>query len=101
MLRYLTIRDGRSILILGLIFYFVVLLVVCRHSGCELAYQRLGVHHLSPAFADMRFILSAIESERAGYDPYQRIPRDPWHRRMNYPRLWLSPSIIGLQVRHT
>jgi len=101
MLRYLTFRDGRSILVLALIFYFAVLLVLCRQSGCELASQRLGVHHLSPAFADMRFILFAIEGERAGYNPYQRIPLDPWHRRMNYPRLWLSPSIIGLHVRHT
>ena len=100
MLRYLTIRDGRSILILALIFYFVVLLVVCSQAGPR-AWERLGVHHLSPAFADMRFIISAIESERARYDPYQRNPRDPWHRRMNYPRVWLLPSVVGLQLRHT
>ena len=100
MLRYLTIRDGRSILILALIFYFVVLLVVCSQAGPR-AWERLGVHYLSPAFADMRFIMSAIESERAGYDPYHRNPRDPWHRRMNYPRAWLLPSVVGLQVRHT
>jgi Glycosyltransferase family 87 len=101
MLRYLTIRDGRSILILALIFYFVVLLLVCSQAGSRLAWGRLGVHHLSPAFADMRFIMSAIESERAGYDPYQRNPRDPWKRRMNYPRVWLLPSVVGLQLRHT
>jgi hypothetical protein len=49
----------------------------------------------------MRFITCVIESKRDGYDPYRRNPHDPWHRAMNYPRLWLSLSATGLQERHT
>ncbi len=65
------------------------------------AWQRFGVWSLHLAFADTRFILCAIESERAGYDPYRTNPCDPWHRVMNYPRPWLSLSVFGLGERHT
>lgn len=100
-LRHRATQDGRSIIVLALIFYFVALLFVRSQSDSKLAWQRFGVYHLSPAFADMRFILCAIESQRAGYNPYQINPRDPWHRPMNYPRLWLSLGVLGLGEQQT
>lgn len=95
------IRDGRSIIILALILYFAVLLLLRSQAGNLGVWQRLGVYHLRPAFADMRFLLCAIETERAGHDSYQMTECDPWKRVMNYPRLWLSLSVFGLQARHT
>ena len=65
------------------------------------AWQRFGVWSLHLAFADTRTILCAVECKRAGYDPYQRNPCDPWHRKFTYPRPWLSLSVFGLGERHT
>jgi hypothetical protein len=94
-------RDGRSLIILALIFYFAILLLLRTQAGNLDVWQRLGVYHLRPAFADMRFLLCAIETERAGHDSYRMTECDPWGRIMNYPRLWLSLSVLGLQARHT
>jgi hypothetical protein len=95
------IRDGRSIIVLALIVYFSILSVLHLQSGSMHAWQRLGIYHLRPVFADMRFLLCAIETERAGHDSYRMTECDPWHRVMNYPRLWLSLSVFGLGARHT
>jgi hypothetical protein len=75
--------------------------LISRLSDSTQAWQRFGVYHPPQSFADLRFIMSAIESRRDGYDPYRRNPHDLWHRRMNYPRLWMSLSALGLQERHT
>jgi hypothetical protein len=88
-------------IILALILYFAILLLLRTQAGNLDVWQRLGVYHLRPAFADMRFLLCAIETERAGHDSYQMTECDPWKRVMNYPRLWLSLSVFGLQARHT
>src|SRR2546428_2008971 len=77
-LRDRAIRDGRSIIVLALILYMLALVVLRGHSGYSQAWQRLGVYHLRPAFADMRFLLCAIETERAGHDSYQMTECDPW-----------------------
>lgn len=53
-------------------------------------WSALGVHSLSPSFADLRTITAGLESTRLGADPLRQNPRDPWGRTLNYPRLWLS-----------
>lgn len=100
-LRDVAVRDGRSVIVLGLIIYFAFLLLLRAQTGNLAVWQRLGVSHLYPPFADMRFLLCAIETERAGHDSYRMTECDPWGRVMNYPRLWLSLSVFGLRARQT
>jgi len=100
-LRDRAIRDGRSMIILALILYFTILLLLRTQTGNLEVWQRLGVYHLRPSFADMRFLLCAIETERAGHDSYRMTECDPWLRVMNYPRLWLSLSVFPLGARQT
>ncbi len=56
-LRDRAIRDGRSMIILALILYFAILLLLRTQAGNLDVWQRLGVYHLRPSFADMRFLL--------------------------------------------
>ena len=88
-------------IILALILYFAILLLLRTQAGNLDVWQRLGVYHLRPSFADMRFLLCAIETERAGHDSYRMTECDPWRRVMNYPRLWLSLSVFPLGARQT
>ena len=50
----------------------------------------LLVPALSPPFADLRTVQSAIESIAMGYDPQIINPADPWNRSMNYPSIWIG-----------
>ena len=47
-------------------------------------------------FADLRVITAAWDCARTGIDPLITNPCDPFHRAMNYPRIWLQ---IGLALR--
>src|SRR6516165_4101164 len=49
-----------------------------------------------PPFADMRVIQGAVTSTDQGLNPQISNPNDPWHRRLNYPLIWVK---IG-QVLH-
>ncbi len=56
---------------------------------------------MSPHFADLRTITHGAESYMQGLDPMIENPGDPWHRRMNYPRIWQSLYFIGINSAHT
>jgi hypothetical protein len=47
-------------------------------------------------FADLRVITAAWDCARRGLDPLVNNPCDPFHRPMNYPRIWLQ---IGLALQ--
>jgi len=52
-------------------------------------WRKVGVSPLSPPFADLYVIPTAIETLHEGGDPLLANPADPYHRPMNYPRVWL------------
>ncbi|KHD05940.1 hypothetical protein PN36_11500 [Candidatus Thiomargarita nelsonii] len=56
---------------------------------------------MSPSFADLRNLTSGLECYRQGLDPLINNPCDPWDRPMNYPRIWLGLSSLGLDQSHT
>jgi hypothetical protein len=65
------------------------------------AWARVGVEHLRPSFADMRVITTGMETYRLGRDPLRANQLDPWRRPMNYPRIWLGLSPVGVSAKHT
>ncbi|MFK7739666.1 MAG: hypothetical protein AB8H80_05025 [Planctomycetota bacterium] len=52
-------------------------------------------------FADARTITGAHVALRDGLDPLVFNPGDPWHRPMNYPRVWTQLARWGLREQHT
>ena len=96
-----SLRDGRWILLLILLAYFVTFTALKHWCGREAAWETLGVSSGYPSFLDLRFVTGTLEGSAAGFDPYVENPFDPYQRRMNYPRIWLSLAGLGLKERHT
>src|SRR2546421_5893557 len=88
----LTRLDGRLLVLAVLACYFGALAIV----GAETFWRRAGVPHVSPSFTDMRSITSGWECTRKGLSVVPHDPCDRWHRPVNYPKLWLAPSFLGL-----
>src|SRR5438105_857965 len=84
--------DGRLLVLAVLACYFGALAIV----GAETFWRRAGVPHVSPSFTDMRSITSGWECTRKGLSVVPHDPCDRWHRPVNYPKLWLAPSFLGL-----
>lgn len=55
---------------------------------------------MTPRYADLRVVLTALDCEGPGIDVQVQNPCDPWHRAMNYPRLWLKLRGTPLRVEH-
>jgi hypothetical protein len=84
------------------LFSCVVMICLAGYGGVAVkAWRWLGVESRSPGFVDARSITGAWESVRMGRDPLYDNPGDPSGTILNYPRLWLLPSHLGLGVRHT
>lgn len=80
--------------------------VVCMGAlfalrGYERTWHVWGIPTMTPHFGDARVITSGLESLRDGYDPLVNNIRDPWHRPMNYPRVWHLLAWLGMEQRHT
>jgi len=80
------------VLIFGLLFV---------SYGYNNTWELWNISPLSPHFADLRVILAGSESRAKGYDPMFSNPCDPWNRRLNYPRIWQSLSLVGINQGHT
>jgi len=93
--------DGRLIVLLFLITYFSMIYISSLVMPYDQFWAYLGVPSMSPSFADLRNITSALECYRQGFDPLINNPCDPWNRPMNYPRIWLGLSSLGLDQSHT
>lgn len=79
----------------------VTLLIVAALAvfGWDLTWKFLGVHPMTPHFADMRTVQGGLESLSQGLDPQVENPGDPWGRRMNYPSVWLDLSkLLNLDI---
>lgn len=89
----------RVIAILGIITsLFIILLVL---YGYDNTWRLWNIPTMSPHFADIRTITHGAESYAQGLDPMIENPGDPWHRRMNYPRIWQSLYFLGINHTHT
>jgi hypothetical protein len=58
-------------------------------SGWESTWRAFGVPSMTPKFVDLEVITSGIETLHKGIDPMVTNLADPYHRPMNYPRVWL------------
>jgi hypothetical protein len=94
-------RDGRWILPLILVAYFLCLAALGNSRTLVSAWETLGVAAGSPPFLDTRFVTATLDSHRLGYDTYIENPCDPYRRPMNYPRIWLALASLGLTQDHT
>lgn len=63
--------------------------------------SRLGVPTMEPRFADVRTITGAHTALAQGLDPLVSNPGDPWHRPLNYPRVWVQLAELGIGPQHT
>lgn len=45
-------------------------------------------------FSDLEGVLSGIECQRSGINPYVANPCDTWHRQFDYPPAWLWLSVL-------
>ena len=91
------LRDRRVVLVLylGLLLTGLVGLWL---QGWDRFWTALSIPTLSPIFADMRVIQSALFSSANGYDPLAINPSDPWGRTLNYPRVWLAiAGTLGME----
>jgi hypothetical protein len=70
--------------------------------GWAATWNALSVPSLSPGFADMRSVQASIDTARQGLDPHAVNPGDPWHRAMDYPRVWtwLATTLALDSERH-
>jgi hypothetical protein len=60
------------------------------YFGWVRTWSSLNVPTLYPAFADMRVVQGAVISAQNGLNPWVSNPGDPWGRKINYPKLWVS-----------
>ena len=94
--------NGRFILGVAIVLYFIFWFVLQSFIGYQAAWFHVEVPAMFPPFADLRNITSAVDCQHAGYDPLVNDPCDPWHRPMNYPRIWLILfSAIHAQQNYT
>lgn len=85
---------GVSALALSLIALFALL-------GYNQTWQLWNIPTMSPPFADLRVITHGADSAAKGLDPLISNPGDPWGRPLNYPRIWQSLYLAGINKSHT
>jgi hypothetical protein len=100
-LRRLSRPGGRTVVVISLAAYFLLLALLYGRLGYVTSWSDLGVSSMPPVFGDLRNITSAFDCHREGFDPLVADPCDPWHRPMNYPRVFLLPERLGLDQRAT
>jgi hypothetical protein len=96
-----TANDGRIFVVIALAIYFISIFISSFFTKYNIFWSRLGVTTMTPAFADLGFVLSAFECHRKGYDILIENPCNEWNHPMNYPRIWMSLAFLGLNQSHT
>jgi hypothetical protein len=89
-------RDGRLFVAAALACYLGAILSVSLATDDFDLWRYLGVLHIKGPFEDMRVITSGWECTRRGIDVLAENPCDPFHREMNYPRIWTELAPLGL-----
>lgn len=67
----------------------LLILVSAFSSGWVTTWRALGVPSMTPPFLDLYGIPASVETLHQGLDPMVTNPSDPYHRPLNYPRVWL------------
>ncbi len=65
------------------------------------AWRLWNVPVMMPSFADTRSLLSGIDAQRLGYDPFSENPLDPFGHVVVYPRLWLWLGVFPVTADNT
>lgn len=81
----MTIRTF-NLLLLGILFGVNILFLA---FGYDTTLHKIwNIPTMHPCFADIRTITGVNKTLSQGLDPLITNPGDPWHRTMNYPRIW-------------
>jgi hypothetical protein len=67
----------------------LLILVSAFNFGWVSSWRTVGVPAIQPRFLDFYNIATAVETFHRGGDPLVMNWGDPYHRPMNYPRVWL------------
>jgi hypothetical protein len=67
----------------------LLILVSAFNGGWVRTWRAFGVPSMTPQFLDSYNISTAVETLHGGRDPLVMNLGDPYHRPMNYPRVWL------------
>lgn len=98
------IKSRKKIIfaILLLVSIFLLFSKTCAYcGGSAYIFRFLAVPVMEPCFADLRTITGGAESRKLGFDPMVKNPGDPWNRVMNYPRIWQSLYLFGVDESDT
>jgi len=88
LLKYIRENKGKSLLIAGIVFMWLVILTSFNTKGYTETWQMWNVPTLKPVFRDFLLIPGSAESFRHGYEPTIENPYDPGERIFNYPAFW-------------
>lgn len=93
--------SGRRLFLLLLLVGAALVPLLAAAFGPARTFSLWNIPVMRPAFADARAVTAGAESWRTGHDPLVANPADPWHRVLNYPRVWQFAARLGLAQRHT
>jgi hypothetical protein len=82
-------RGIRNVALATLWLVPLTIFILAFATDWHSVWTALGVDAGSPGFNDLRSISGAVLTYHHGGDPLIANPGDPWHRPMNYPRIWL------------
>jgi hypothetical protein len=88
MMNFLREHKGKSLLIAGILFMWLLLFTLFQEVGYTETWKLWKVPARDPAFWDFRLIPGGVESFRNGYEPTVNNPYDPGQRPFNYPAFW-------------
>lgn len=80
------------------VFIFVLLFSLYGYNN---TWRLWNIPTMTPHFVDLRTITHGAESYAQGFDPMIENPGDPWQRTLNYPRVWQTLYLIGVNQSHT
>ena len=93
--------NGKRYLIIGVSAGTILICMLFILMGYEKTWRLWNIPTTSPCFADARVITSGLETKALGLDPLIDNPRDPWGRKMNYPRIWQMLYLMGVNQSQT
>ncbi len=80
---------SRRVFSIAIAFGIIGFAILVKKYDYEKVWSFWNIPVMHPYFADLRSVLSSVESYAHGLDPMQINPFDPWGRKLNYPRIWV------------
>ncbi len=93
--------SGRRLFLMLVLAGATLVSLLMASLGPDRTWSLWNIPPMHPCFADARNITAGAESHRDGFDPMVDNPADPWHRPMDYPRVWQLLFQLGLSQRST